>query len=115
MHPCWIIAIKYDNASFEVWSFKKAETPKMLWNTHQPGIINDIALSPDGSIVATAHHDQKISLWNAKNGDLLTTIDTGEENFRLAFSPNGKTLAIVSSDTGGTTMFHDAKLFYAEK
>ena len=112
-----IIAMQSDYKSFELWSAKEdvmSITFEMLWLKHHDEVIEDIALSPNGTIVATEHLDGKIRLWNAQNGDLLTTLGVGEKrNVTLlsknimTFSPNGKTLAVFCND--------EVKLYYAEK
>ena len=121
-----ILAMQTGYKTIQVWSVKEDLPPVplnmswALWSLLWPSfvlhdaVINDIAISPDGTIVATGHRDGKIKLWNTQNSDLLTTIDAGEERFDMTFSPNGKTLAIVSHQTDGI-IFHDIKLFYAEK
>ena len=90
-----------------LWSFKNGADPIELWE-HKL-YLGDMALTPDGKVLATAHDDGKIRLWNTQNGSLLTTLNVGTREFHMAFSPNGKTLAIVDFETG------EVRLFYKEK
>ena len=87
---------------FESWSIEKDVTPielRLLWDKDRPEytVINDIALSPDGKVLATGHRNGKIMLWNAQNGDFLTILKVGQSHFTMTFSPNGKNLAVISS------------------
>lgn len=59
-----------------------------------------IAFSPDGKTLADATWDEKIHLWNAKNGKLLRTISSGhtEDINVIVFSPDSKTVVSGSWD-----------------
>jgi len=59
----------------------------------------DIAWSPDGSLMATAQADGSIRLWDPTTGKLLRTL-TGHESYvtAVAFSADGKLLASASDD-----------------
>ncbi len=70
-----------------------------------------IAFSPDGTQVAVAE-DRQITLWNAKDGKLVTTLTTGPRapSDTLLYSPDGQyivnggsiqTLTVWDSKTGG--------------
>jgi len=55
------------------------------------------AFSPDGVLLATA--DQNIDLWDPKRGAPLRTIKAEAHNINtLAFSPDGKTVAVGTSE-----------------
>jgi WD40 repeat protein len=58
-----------------------------------------LALSPDGTTLATGSYDQKIKLWNLADGKETKTI-TGHNGgvFGLSFRPDGKVLASASAD-----------------
>ena len=57
------------------------------------------ALSPDGSMLATASYDRKIVLWDAASGKQVRTFE-GHNGavFDLAFHPDGTILASASAD-----------------
>lgn len=60
---------------------------------------NAIACSPGGDILATAHDDGGIRIWDWPRGEIRTTlIGHTQKVRRLAFSPNGLTLASCSLD-----------------
>ncbi|KAI0337181.1 WD40 repeat-like protein [Trametopsis cervina] len=62
--------------------------------------INDVAISPDGRIIATAHDDRTIGLWNAVTGERVGEPLVGHTDWVLsvAFTPDGKTVASGSAD-----------------
>ncbi len=61
--------------------------------------IYSIALSPDGTTLATGSYDQKIKLWDIASGKEVRTL-SGHNGaiFGLAFRPDGKILASASAD-----------------
>ena len=68
------------------------------------GGIRGLAISPNSRVIATGASEGPskpnsgiIKLWNADDGKLLTTLPDNKGGvFRLAFSPDGKTLAAAS-------------------
>ena len=89
-----------------------------FWDTHlwrqkqrkyaTSSSIIDLTFSPDGGTIASASISDEIHLWDAQTGDNIFTFDderggTTSINFspggpRLAFSPDGKTLASTATD-----------------
>jgi WD40 repeat protein len=80
-----------------------------LWNAADGRLLrtieghNDalyaIAISPDGSRLATGSYDQKIKLWNPADGELVHTLSAHNAAiYCLAFRPDGKILASASGD-----------------
>jgi WD40 repeat protein len=63
-----------------------------------------LALSPEGSRLATLQQSgaspyQHVHIWDSSTGRTLRTMATDQKNmFRLAFAPNGKTLAAAGWD-----------------
>ncbi|HJS51594.1 MAG TPA: hypothetical protein VJ781_06810, partial [Pyrinomonadaceae bacterium] len=67
-----------------------------------------IRLSPEGSRLATSE-DGTLKLWDAATGLELLSIKTGAGKIEsIAFSPDGKTLAVAPSD-GTIRLFRSDK------
>lgn len=66
-------------------------------------IINSVALSPNGEIIASGSRDGTIKLWNIETGDLIKIIFAhGSLVNSVAFSPNG---SIIASAIGHVGMY----------
>jgi WD40 repeat protein len=64
----------------------------------QPGQAIAVALSPDGSRVATGHREKGVHIWNAKTGECERVLQGLQgEVWSLAFSPDGKRLAAADT------------------
>jgi WD40 repeat protein len=86
--------------SIKIWNLRT----KQLLHTI-PGGSASIAISPDGQKLVTAAWDHSVKLWNLRTGTLLKTLfepSINDQNFgriyttSIAFSPDGKTIAIGS-------------------
>ena len=95
--------------TYKVWDIKTCSPPHLLSEiVYQPGIV---AISPDGNIIASSNDkDTTVYLWNSNTGNQLATFNVSEPNnwigklsrkfkgdnsvLSIAFTPNGKTLAI---------------------
>ncbi len=83
------------------WSLPKGEK---LGEWQAPAEVNSLALSPDGTTLASGLRggSQQIMLWNVADGKIIRSLDghtssIGQSN-GLAFSPDGKRLASASAD-----------------
>ncbi|PSB22008.1 hypothetical protein C7B65_00920 [Phormidesmis priestleyi ULC007] len=59
--------------------------------------VNDINISNDGKLIATASNDKTIKLWR-DDGTWIRNIENQERINTVVFSPNSKTLATASAD-----------------
>jgi WD40 repeat protein len=61
--------------------------------------VLQLAISPDGQVIATGTYDQKIRLWQLSDAKLLQTLDDHTAYITgLAFSPDGTQLASSAGD-----------------
>ena len=77
---------------------------------------SSMAVSPDGKLIATSSEDQleKINIWDATTGKLLSQLkspgDFTSAPFRLAFSPDSKSLLMVVQNQVAVVSATDGKL-----
>ncbi|MEL6261361.1 MAG: caspase family protein [Cyanobacteria bacterium J06626_6] len=60
--------------------------------------VRSIAISPDGNTMATASEDNTVNLWDARTGELLSTLDHRAGVVSIGYSGNGQTLVTASTD-----------------
>jgi WD40 repeat protein len=64
------------------------------------GVINIVAFSPDGTLIAVDGPDDTVRLWSVNTGEQVFVFDTnGVFTQDLAFSPDGKLLASIGRRT----------------
>jgi WD40 repeat protein len=86
-----------------LWDVADRTRPCLLSTMQFPstGPVHSVAISPDGSLVATGNDDATVTLWNVHHpaAPRRTAVLTGHANsvWAVAFSPDGQTLL-----TGGT-------------
>jgi WD40 repeat protein len=80
----------------------------LVWkvdNAHD-GWVRQLAISPDGDLLASCGIDQKIRLWSTASGSKLHELDGhANDTYSVAFHPNGKSL--VSGDLKGIVIQWD--------
>ena len=108
-------------------ALSKAKTGRMVWQQEKyisqdvPGpksyltfrVLQKLAFSPDGKIIASGYSDGTFSLWNAQNGQLLRTLKVHSKAVQVVvFSPDSTMLAsgsddgavVISSTRNGATL-----------
>jgi len=100
-----------------------AKETKTLWALPEAHgtWVRKLALSPDGTTLASASLDKTIKLWSVADGKKIGEFAVGADTLSVAFHPNGK--SIVSGDLFGmvrewdvasskSVREFDAKVFY---
>ena len=73
---------------------------KEIASWEEPHGINSVHISPDGRFVAFSHlSDKPVTIGSIESGEEILEIATGNNQTRVRFSPDGKTL--VTASTGG--------------
>lgn len=83
--------------SVGVW---EAQTGKQLWfRSGHRAYVAAVAISPDGTQVASAGADKRLILWSASDGAALHTIEAHEDYLGdVAYSPDGTLVATCSTN-----------------
>jgi len=86
----------------DVATVVNASTGKARFDPEEiTGIVESVAMSPDGTRIVTAGHDGMIRLWNARNGrSELAIPGLGGSATSLAFDPTGTLLAVAGDGVG---------------
>jgi WD40 repeat protein len=77
------------------------------------GHASGLAYSPDGTMLAVANMDSaQVNMWRLSDGALVKTFaGIAQTNYDVAFSPDGKTLAVVGAPGGSQAVGPTAKIF----
>ena len=69
--------------------------------TGHTALIGRVAFSPDGELLLSESGDSTARLWNVKTGQEVLQIKLKEKGASVAFSPNGKVLAVATQPVWG--------------
>ncbi len=93
------LAAEGPGGTIQLWDVKTGRPflnlpghPFDLWTGENKGYVDDLAFSPDGSLLASAGSDRQVRLWRSRDGKMLAQFDSLEAS-HLIFSPDGKLLA----------------------
>ena len=101
-------------ARADIWDMATGERLLEFVDQHSRAVLS-LAISPDGTRLATGADDNTAVLWDATDGSALATLK-GHKNsvWEVAFSPDGRRLATASSDgTVGVWDVATAKRLYS--
>ena len=108
-HGGWVRACRFtadeteivsggDDRSWKSWLFFKYREKQILNDGNDP--ILDARFSPTDPIIATAHADGTVGLWNPTLGERIATLSDGHEYLtnKARMTPNGKIMATAAGD-----------------
>lgn len=87
------LAASLDDGSVKIWDPISGALKLHLSKVHK-GPAFRLGYNFDGTRLATASDDGTVKLWNAKTGENIRTFPQSEHSRSLAFSPDGKKLAL---------------------
>src|SRR5207249_130020 len=102
--PCGCrLATASGDQTVRIWDAKTGESLRTLQGTDVPAAggsahshaaqVYSVAFSADGRRLASADNGATWRIWDAATGQQLAAVDKQAGMYRLAFSPDGKTIA----------------------
>lgn len=85
------------DTTLKLWRVSNG-TLARAFHGHSDGIVKALTFSPGGGLLATAGSDRTVKLWETSTGELVNTLEgLNSSTFSVAFSPNGRQIASLSS------------------
>jgi WD40 repeat protein len=98
-----VLAFAGDDAIVHLWNFGAPKVTKLHQLPGHPGkaatpLVKALAFSPDGKTMASAGQDKSVRIWNTATGEKTLEWLLPHEPRAVAFSSEGRHLAIGNSD-----------------
>jgi WD40 repeat protein len=93
----WQDVYKPPRNKLKVWD---AVTGNEIFTLPIPGVVADVAFSPDGKRLASASDYGDVSLWDMTSGTRAKKLDISKSAQLVTWSPDGRRLAAVGSNYG---------------
>lgn len=100
-HTDWVTAVRFSPDSsnplvvsagcdrlIKVWDMKAQQPHLNVNHIGHTGYISTVAISPDGTLCASAGKDCTVMLWDLNNPKHLYSLEAGDSINALVFSPN---------------------------
>jgi WD40 repeat protein/basic membrane lipoprotein Med (substrate-binding protein (PBP1-ABC) superfamily)/DNA-binding SARP family transcriptional activator len=95
-----LVAGAGNQGELHLWDLATGEEPVLFYEGGHPGGVEAVAISPDGSRMASVGGDDSLKIWDIDTGKLLNTKE--ELDFSVihdvAYNPDGSLLAIGGED-----------------
>ncbi|WP_147455280.1 trypsin-like peptidase domain-containing protein [Saccharothrix australiensis] len=98
-----VVAVATEDGAVEL-----VETGWGLSNLHleaEPGVVDDLAYSPDGTLLAIARRGTDVVVLNATTGAEVAALPTRVGACRVAFTPDSRRIAVTVDD--GSSVVHE--------
>ncbi|MGH8906617.1 MAG: trypsin-like peptidase domain-containing protein [Egibacteraceae bacterium] len=101
-----IATVRPDSAAIELWNVETGRRLKTLTGGHLADVTL-VRFSPDGTLLASADSTGVITVWDADDGRIITSLPAGDLS-ALAFTPDAREL-ISGGSGGGLTLWDVAR------
>lgn len=92
-----LMAITPDRYNIQIWDLEGTVSRLFTLSTSFTGAVTQAQFSPNGALLASAHYDGRINIWDVASGSLIRRLQIESVVTSLAFSPDGSLIATGSS------------------
>jgi len=92
-----LMAITPDRYNIQIWDLEGTASPLFTLPTSFTGAVTQAQFSPNGTLLATAHYDGRINIWEVATGTLVRRLQVESVVTSLAFNPDSSLITSGSS------------------